>query len=252
MSRHRFFHEKREELVELRGPEAHHLSGVLRLKPGQIVELFDGVGFAAEAEIVETGRGRARLQAAAWRERRERELPGRLTLISALPKGKRLDWMLEKAVELGVAAFAPLTAERSVRVAKRRDDADDSPPAVEVIRRVFLEAAKQCGRNVLPAVLPATTVERCCTAAPIGPRLFGKPGAPSIRARFSERAGATARPAGPVDVTILIGPEGGLTEEEEGRLESACWLPAGLAPAVLRIETAAIAALAQVAGLPTS
>ena len=156
-----------------------------------------------------------------------------------LPKGKRLDWMLEKAVELGIAAFAPLAAERSVRVARRRGgESDEPPPAVEAIRRTFLEAAKQCGRNVLPAVLPSRTIEECRAARPAGTALFGKRGEPPIA---SEPTGGLAG-----EVTILIGPEGGLTDDEQGRLESAGWRPAGLAPAVLRIETAAVAALAQI------
>jgi 16S rRNA (uracil1498-N3)-methyltransferase len=231
----RFFHDRRDDTVELRGPEAHHLSGVLRLRPGDRVELFDGAGFAAEAEILDVVRGRAKLRSAGWRERRERELPGDLVLVSALPKGRRLDWLLEKAVELGAAAFAPLAAERSVRRAKARDDDD---PGFESIRRTFVEAAKQCGRNVVPAVLSAATAARLAVTPGPGLRVFGKPGAPAI----AQRASAF----GPVTTaTVVIGPEGGLTDEEERTLTAAGFAGVGLAPAVLRIETAAAAALAQ-------
>jgi 16S rRNA (uracil1498-N3)-methyltransferase len=270
VGRHRFFAERLDDAVELHGPEAHHLAGVLRLGAGQTVELFDGRGTVADAEIVDVRRGRVRLRVHSRRNGRQHELGASLTLVTALPKGRRLDRLLEAAVELGAAALVPLIARRSVRVPGSRgrrdrgaggdaeaDSAGDAGrPPPDALRRAFVEAAKQCGRNVLPVVGAPTTVEQLAADPPSGLRLFGLPGAPSIAARVADATAQAAPRAEPATAvrpiaaaTILIGPEGGLTDDEQGRLQAAGWYAVGLAPAVLRIETAAAAALAQIGPL---
>lgn len=233
----RFFSPDRRSPARLDGPEAHHLLHVLRAGVGDEVELFDGRGFATAGRVARVGRADAEIAVAGWARRTEREPPGPLEVIAAPPKGKRLDFLLEKATELGMTAFTPLASARTVRSPRERDE----PP--EAMRRACIEAAKQCGRNVVPEIRPALTVAGAAAEPAAGmARLLCRPGSPGIASGAAKR--------GPIaGFRLLIGPEGGLTDEEEAVLVAAGWEPVGLAPAILRIETAVIAGLAQ-AGMP--
>jgi 16S rRNA (uracil1498-N3)-methyltransferase len=212
----------------LRGPEAHHLTTVRRFSPGDRITLFNGDGNEYAAEIIAVGKKSASLNILSVSPV-DRELPFPLVIASALPKGDRADYLIEKITELGVTSFVPLITARSVVVPKQ--------PVVEKFTRAVIEASKQCGRNRLMAIdLPRRWGELLDMTGP-GSRivLHPDPGAP----RLTEAMGAGS--------TIAVGPEGGFSDEEVKQALAAGWRVAGLGGRVLRVETAAVAAAALVA-----
>jgi 16S rRNA (uracil1498-N3)-methyltransferase len=222
-----------ESTVTLRDEEAHHLLHVLRAAPGTQVTLFDGTGAEFDAEVVACGRSTVELSVLEGREV-SRELPFALTLGVALPKGDRQRWLVEKAVELGVARLVPLRTERSQATGERPSDK---------LGRYVVEASKQCGRNRLMQIEPLHDWEtwlRLPTgsdpdpAAP--PRLWvADPcGLPISSDVCDDQRSAF----------IAIGPEGGLTDEENAAANAAGWQSVSLGPRILRVETAAIAIVA--------
>jgi 16S rRNA (uracil1498-N3)-methyltransferase len=210
--------------VTLGKDEAHHLVRVRRAEPGFTVEVFDGLsGFARLAQIVSiTGEcvvvelvGAAIPEAAA---------PVALTLITAVPKGDRFDWLVEKAVEVGVAKLVPLISRRSV--------VEPRLTKLERLKRRVIEASKQCGRNRLMAIDPPADWAGLVESPAGAVRLLADPRGVAFR-RWPE-AGAGS------SFALAIGPEGGF---EEGELESALsagWVPVSLGAYVLRVETAAV------------
>ena len=206
--------------VTLTGPEAHHLTTVCRLAPGVVVTLFNGDGREYPATVIETGKKRATLHVDRV-ETPARELAFPLHIASALPKGDRVDFLIEKLTELGVTDFTPLITDRSV---VKPDEARAAK-----LRRAVIEASKQCGRNVLMRVhAPARWVEWC--VGQMGARFVAQPGD-----RFhSHRSVGGA--------TVAIGPEGGFTEPERAAARAAGWELVSFGPRVLRVETAAVAA----------
>jgi 16S rRNA (uracil1498-N3)-methyltransferase len=158
-----------------------------------------------------------------------------MVLAQALVAGEKMDWLVQKAVELGVAAVVPLETERavvrldagSVRAAKR----------VEHLRQVAIAACEQCGRNRIPEVRPVTGLLQF---------LAGEAGRDALRLMPSPGAERrlSALPAPPREVVVLIGPEGGLAESERLAAASAGFVPVSLGPRVLRSETAGLAAMA--------
>ncbi len=217
--------------------KAHHVANVLRLAPGAPVILFDGNGNAYDAEITKCARGEVSVQVRA-RRNEDRESPLQLTLVQAVSSGERMDYTIQKAVELGVAAVQPLMAERCVvrlsgeRAAKR----------VLHWQGVVAAACEQCGRNHVPRVSPLLSLrdwlELPAEAGAL--RLLLAPGA-------STGLRELPRPAGMV--TVLAGPEGGLTAAEASDAERAGFVPLRLGPRVLRTETAAVALLAAMQAL---
>ncbi|RLK44152.1 16S rRNA (uracil(1498)-N(3))-methyltransferase [Cupriavidus plantarum] len=212
---------------------------VLRLAPGDAVTLFDGRGGSHLATLVELGKRRAVVQVGPH-DAAEAELPFRVTLAQGLAGGDKMDWLIEKAVELGVSAIQPLQAHRSVvrlsgeRAAKREAH----------WQALIAAACEQCGRNRLPALAPVATVEAWLAAPPsppAGARLLVSPRAtaslPTLAA--AERAAWLAG-----GVTLLIGPEGGLAPEEENMALRAGFTAVSLGPRILRTETAGLACLA--------
>jgi 16S rRNA (uracil1498-N3)-methyltransferase len=214
-------------------PQAHHAVHVLRLKAGDTVVLFNGDGQEYSAVITQTGRDRLVLDVMGQAEV-DRESPLRVTLVQAVSSGERMDYTVQKAVELGIAAIQPLTAERSVvrlqgeRAAKR----------VEHWRSVVAASCEQCGRNRLPEVLPLLAFDSFLAGQT---RQDG-----ALRLLLSPQSArglrALERPVAPI--FLLAGPEGGFSPEEECAAEHAGFLPVRLGPRVLRTETAAVAALA--------
>jgi len=210
----------------LSGPEAHHLMHVMRAKRGTAVVLFDGSG-AEFAAVVEQVRRREVVLAILRREEVDRELPLDLTLGVALPKGERQRWLVEKAVELGVARMVPLRTARSVAQPVRQ--------ALARLRRAVIGASKQCGRNRLmqidePRDWPDFVAET--SEAPF--RLLVHP---SGREGLADILPRTDRPD---RVLLAVGPEGGFTEEEVSLAVAAGWRSIDLGPRILRVETAAI------------
>ncbi len=223
-------------ILELPAPVAHHLH-VLRMQAGETLTLFDGRGGQYTARLEEIGKKRASAAVQGF-EDVEAELPYSITLAQGLPEGSKMDWIIEKAVELGVATIQPLAAARSVvklsgeRAEKRQAHWEG----------VIVAASEQCGRNRLARLAPVTDFGRFL-AKPEGQSsiLF------SPRASQSLAAWASKTPQ--QAVTILVGPEGGFTAEEEAAAIESGALALSLGPRVLRTETAGLAALASLSAL---
>jgi 16S rRNA (uracil1498-N3)-methyltransferase len=205
--------------VTLEGPEAHHLTTVRRFAVGDAVTLFNGDGHEYPAVVAEVGRSRvtARVRGVVSPDR---ELGFSLHIASALPKGDRGAFLIEKLTELGVTDFTPLVTERGV--VKPGDAKADKLP------RAVIEASKQCGRNVLMRVHPPAKWLEWCRGQ-TGQRLIAHPG--ETTCGFA--------PAGAA--TVAIGPEGGFTAAELETALAAGWVRLSLGPRVLRVETAAVA-----------
>jgi 16S rRNA (uracil1498-N3)-methyltransferase len=217
----------------LLGPEARrYLEAVLRLGPGARLEVFDGRGGRYEATI-EEGFEAVRLGP------REEAPPGavEIALVVALAKGEKMELVVQKATELGVARVVPFAAERSVV----RLDAARGEARVARWRRIAEEAARQSGRADVPEIrAPASLGDALGGLAP-GTRLFVfHPGGASLGAAPS----AADAPGGGAPVAAIVGPEGGLTEGEVRACEGAGAVAASLGPRTLRAETAAIVAIA--------
>jgi len=224
---------------ELPPPQAHHALRVLRLAAGDAVTLFNGDGseYAAVLERVKQGSVSAKVL-----DRRlvERESALGVTLGQALSSGERMDFTVQKAVELGVAAVQPLAAGRSVvRLSAERAD-----KRLSHWRSVAIAACEQCGRNRVPAIAPV---------AALGSWLAQGAGRGDGALRLLLSLGAVTRlrdvPRPAAAVILLAGPEGGFTPEEDAAARRGGFLPVRLGPRVLRTETAAVAALAAMQAL---
>lgn len=219
--------------VALTGSAASHLTRVLRLRPGDALTLFNGRG-GEYAGIISQPRTGAVSVAVGEERQLERESPLMLTLAQGVSRGERMDLVVQKATELGVSGLVPVLTERSVV----RLDPQQAARKVAHWRAIAIAACAQSGRNRVPEV-----------ATPLALREF------TGMARSTEASGARVLlspgaelrlddvPPPVTDVTVLIGPEGGLTEAEEELARSAGFIPVRLGPRVLRTETAAIAAL---------
>lgn len=219
--------------------QAHHAARVLRLAAGDAVTLFNGDGAEYAAVIEHLARGAV---SARVLERRavERESALAITLGQALSSGERMDYSVQKAVELGVAAVHPLAAERGVvRLSPQRAER-----RVSHWQSVAIAACEQCGRNRVPPIAPVAALGLwLAQGAARGDNALRLLLAPRAATRLRD----IARPA--AAVTLLAGPEGGFTPEEEATAVRSGFLPVRLGPRVLRTETAAVAALAAMQAL---
>jgi 16S rRNA (uracil1498-N3)-methyltransferase len=217
---------------------ARHVQ-VLRLQPGARITLFDGGGAEWPAEVLAMGRSEVRVRVGPAQPV-DTELPLAVTLAVGMPANERMDWLVEKATELGVAQIQPLVCERSVL----RLDGERAERRCAHWRAVAAAAAEQCGR----ARLPLVHMPRRLDAWLGGPT----PGATprfvlSLEADARSLATALgARLAPGSELLFLSGPEGGLAPAEEQAARQAGWVPVSLGARVLRAETAAIAALVTV------
>ncbi len=217
--------------VRLEGGSASHITRVLRLRVGAALTVFDGTGGEHEASIDKAHGGEV-IVAVGERAAIERESPLQLTLAQGVSRGERMDLVVQKATELGVTGFVPVLTERSVV----RLSAQQSDRKLNHWRAIAIAACEQCGRNRLPALAaPVALRDFLKGEAAAGTRLLLSPSG-------SGSLGDLPRPAGAI--TALIGPEGGLTDEEEQAALAAGFIGVRLGPRVLRTETAAIAALA--------
>lgn len=218
-------------------PEAaHHALRVLRLRGGDELVLFDGQGGEYPGRVVEAGRT-FRVAVEQWHEV-EREARLAVTLAQALPAGDKMDWVVQKAVELGVAAIQPLQAKRSVvRLAGERAE-----KRAAHWRQVTIASCEQSGRNRLPEIGAILDLPHY---------LASPPAENETRLLLSPHRGVrlSALPKPPGGVTLLVGPEGGFEDGEEDAALSVGFQAIGLGPRVLRTETAGLAALAAIQGL---
>ena len=237
----RFFIENIEEgskEVRIDGPEFAHLKKVLRLGEGDSLSVFDGRGLELHGRVVSIGRSGA-LVSIDGRVEGGAESPAKVVLLAGLLKGTKPGLVVQKATELGVSSLCFFGGGRAVpglrgdRVAGR----------IERWRRVAIEAAKQCGRSVVPGVEYAAGLEGAIGALGV------LDGWCKLRGDAGEGGGSVALPIKEVlsraakerPVALLVGPEGGFTAPELDLADRAGFTPVGLGPRTLRAETAAIA-----------
>jgi 16S rRNA (uracil1498-N3)-methyltransferase len=231
-------------LLDLPAGAARHVQ-VLRLQPGDAITLFnggpgsgEGSGGEFEATVTRMGRSEVQVQVGAHHPV-EREATRAIHLAVGMPANDRMDWLVEKATELGVASIQPLMTERSVlRLSGERAD-----KKVAHWQSVAVAACEQCGGNRVPLIHAVGNLSAWCRARPAAPGsaaqallLSLRPGTQALRQAAQAMPGSA--------ITFLSGPEGGLSALEEDAALGAGFLPVSLGPRVLRSETAALAALA--------
>lgn len=217
-------------------PEAaQHVAKALRLKAGDALTFFDGSGGEYEGTIQRIDRDRVDVKVGAWQDV-EREARLAIGLVQGLPEADKMDWIIQKATELGIAWIQPVTCERSVvRLSGERAARREAH-----WRRVAVAAAEQCGRTRVPEVRPTLGFMSWIAAAvPETTRWMLVPGAEPIASH--------APPVSPLE--LLVGPEGGLSERERSLAAARGCESVALGPRVLRAETAPLAALAAIHAL---
>lgn len=222
--------------VELPPEAAHHAAKVLRMAEGDAVMLFDGRGGEWTARLKRVGKAMAAVLESF--DDADREPPLAVTLAQGLPAADKMDWIVQKGTELGVARIRPVVARRSViRLSGERMER-----RVAHWQAVAVAACEQCRRNRVPEVAALVDLGHYLGEAPASGelRLMLAPGA-------ERRLADLGRPAGPV--TLLIGPEGGFEEGELAAAEMAGFQAVSLGPRVLRTETAGAATLAAMMAL---
>lgn len=223
-------------IVPLPDHVAHHVL-VLRMALGERITLFNGDGgeYTATLSTIEKRRASAEIKAFSPREA---ELPYAVTLAQALPEASKMDWIIEKAVELGVTAIQPLSAQRCVvrlspeRAAKKKEHWEG----------IIVSAAEQCGRNRLPHLAESTDFQSWIGQQDLHVRILLSP-------RAEQSLSDWARHHAPQAVALVIGPEGGFTDAEESAARANGVLSLSIGPRVLRTETAGMAALAAINAL---
>lgn len=215
---------------------AHHVH-VVRLTEGDTITLFNGEGGEYAATLTEVSKKRASALIGDFSPR-EAELPFALTLAQALPEAAKMDWIVEKAVELGAAAIQPLAAQRCVV----RLSADRAEKRQTHWHGVVAAASEQCGRNRLAQLAPLADFTRWIGQASLQPRILFSP-------RATQTLSNWAKSQIPQAVTLMIGPEGGFTEQEEQLAIAHGALLLSLGERVLRTETAGISALSSLSAI---
>ena len=209
---------------------ANHVGRVLRMQAGQALLLFNGDGHDYHATITEAGKKHV-LVAVTEAAENETESPLRVVLAQTLSKGDRMDYAVQKAVEMGVSEIVPLTTERCD--VKLKGDREDK--RLRHWQQVAISAAEQCGRARVPEIQPVMTVQQWLEhAQACDLRLV-------LHHRTEQSLNTLEKPS---SIALMIGPEGGLTAEEIALAESRGFLPVALGPRVLRTETAPVAAIA--------
>lgn len=210
---------------------ANHVARVLRMRPGAPLNVFDGAGHEFEAEIAGIAGDQVRV-GLLHPVSGAPESPLRITLVQGISRGERMDWALQKATELGVAALVPVLTARSV---VRLDD-KQAHKKLAHWRGIVIGACEQCGRAQLPAISPPLTLRE----------YLSEPREHTLRLVLSPSADTSlaSLPDLPQQLELLIGPEGGLDDEEVNAAQRAGFTPVRLGPRVLRTETAAVVALA--------
>src|SRR6266545_5036499 len=234
---HRFFISPENwnlNTLTLAGSEAHHARDVLRARVGDKVVLFNGRGREITAEIVDLANDEIAL-----RKLHEAETPPlqcRIVLGQAIPKGKNMDLIVQKAVEIGAAEIAPIISERTI-VDLDRTEAGQKQ---EKWQQIAIEAAKQCGQNWLPQVnLPQKLKDFFAHAGNFDLRLIGslQPDAVHLKKILSDYV--EQHRDRPKNVLMMVGPEGDFTPAELALAKMHGCLPITLGPIILRVETAA-------------
>lgn len=200
------------------------MTRVLRMKPGDRAVLFDGQGTEADAAIESVGRHSVGLRILATRTSPEPQPP--VVLATAVPKGDRFRWLVEKATELGVSQLVPIETARSV--------VEPGAGKLDKMRQTILAACKQCHRSRAMELAPTISFAECCRRIGDSLALIAHPTGEPVRAIPLD-----ANPGRPM--LLIVGPEGGFTDEELAAAVAAGAGSASLGSGILRIETAAVA-----------
>ena len=218
----------------VRGDDHHYLFRVLRLTTGDLLTLFDGQGREADASIGEISDAQASLSVEKVRSCLSPSSRLKITVFLSLLKGERMEWCIEKLTEMGVYRIVPIVTARTIV----KLDGPRKTRRLERFSAVARSAARQCGCPVLPII------------EPVHPFSSGLGLAKESQARYiawEQQSAPTIHwplpPTIPAQAALLIGPEGGFTEEEVELAQQANFVPVGLGPCTLRAETAAIVAV---------
>lgn len=207
--------------VTLDAPQSHYVGSVMRRQPGDMVRLFNGRDGEWAARVARVAKKAVTLVAERQSAAQE-DVPDLWLCAAPLKKG-RIDWLAEKACELGVARLLPVITARTVV----------DRPNIDRLRAHMVEAAEQCGRTAVPDVAPPVALARLLAGWPAARRLI-----------FADEAGGAAMGAMAAPAAILIGPEGGFTTEERSAIRAVPQAEAiTLGPRILRADTAAVAAI---------
>lgn len=208
-------------VVTVEAAPAHYLATVMRRQPGNVVRLFNGRDGEWAARVEHCNRRTVQLRAE-WQSARQETVPDLWLCAAPLKKG-RIDWLAEKACELGVARLLPVITARTVV----------DRPNINRLRAHMVEAAEQCGRTAVPGIAAPVALARLLAGWPAERALI-----------FADEAGGAALAAVPAPAAILIGPEGGFTADERAAIGAVPQARAiTLGPRILRADTAAVAAI---------
>jgi 16S rRNA (uracil1498-N3)-methyltransferase len=223
--------------LALTGSEAHHARNVLRMKGGEKLVLFDGQGREITAEIVDLTGGEIGLRK--LHEAQTPPLRCRIVVAQAIPKGKNMELILQKAVEIGAAEIEPIISDRTIV----RIDSESAAQKQSKWQQIAIEAAKQCGQNWLPRVHTPMKLAELFSAAAVESfdlRLIGslQPDAQHLKKILADYS--SEHQHRPRSVLMLVGPEGDFTSAELALARRHGCQPITLGPIILRVETAAI------------
>jgi 16S rRNA (uracil1498-N3)-methyltransferase len=216
--------------VELDAKASHHIASVMRAKVGEYLTLFNGRGGEYRSVIEKIHKRNIICQIEEFNSN-EVESPLELYLAQGISRGEKMDYVIQKAVELGVKKIIPLLTERcTIKL-----DEDRSAKRFQHWQSIIISACEQSGRNYLPELLPPMTLENSFYSIQADHRFVL---APTVSGKLKETGiQSTQR------VIVLIGPEGGLSEREISQACQQGFLPLNLGPRILRTETAAVAAI---------
>ena len=236
------------QIIELPANVAHHAARVLRLEQGDEITLFNGNGGEFSAIIARISKSGTMVEVAEQFDI-ERESPLNITLVQAVCASEKMDWIMQKGVELGVSRIQPIVTKRSmVKLAGERAD-----KRVRHWQQIVISACEQCGRNHVPQVLPLLSLpdwldgqmiewRNLCHGTPHNLCFMLSPTAEKSLCDFPKVTQVAA-------LTLLVGPEGGFAPEEEAAALVIGFVPLRLGERILRTETAALAAVAAMQAL---
>lgn len=220
---------KREQMVVLSPEAGMHVGVVLRMQPGEWITLWDGNNHEYEAQIVDVNKKKVQVKIQSI-EFINRESPRSIQLAQAISKGERMEWVIQKSVELGVTRIVPLITDRCVV----RLDPDRMLKKMQQWHAIAIGACEQCGRNQIPQIDSPIKFDSYLQKCQANFKFILNP---KSTLRFRELC------LGEGDIALMIGPEGGFSEDEIQFAHQYHFQSLSLGPRVLRTETAAIASL---------
>ncbi len=241
----RFYHPETlavGQLIELTTENKHHAARVLRLKKGDPIILFDGQGGEYSAHISVISKSGTTAVIEDFHDI-DRESPLHIELAQAICVNEKMDWIIQKAVEMGVTSIQPVSTERSiVHLSDER-----SAKRLQHWQKIVISACEQCGRNQIPEVYPLASLPQWLSQKKSESSAHGMPIMLSIVA--TTRLSQIAQPAPGIPITLAVGPEGGFTPDEAVTLEHAGFISLRLGQRILRTESAPLAAVSALQAL---